>query len=142
MGNIKARGKAYPGHYRYYGPILKAKEQRQLVRRANTGDRNADDKLQKHFERTLLRQVNRAIDKFGGLRPGQEPLGHYKPRHKPEFDDLFQAARRRLIEVIRGFDTTRKNGLNAYARRAIAGAVHDEIMALEREGLHRWHSRR
>lgn len=128
MGNIKARGTAYAGQYRYFGPKLNPDEQREILQSAKSGVCNADDTLQKHFERMIVPPVLRAIGKFDELKRGQEPHGYYKPLNKPEFDDVFQAARLRLLEVSRNFDPDRQNGLNAYARRAVAGAIHDEVM--------------
>src|SRR5262245_33000340 len=70
MGNIKARGKAYPGQYRYFGQILNPKAQRELSQLANAKVRpdsmfrhipaRAGNELHKRFERMLVKAVNRA----------------------------------------------------------------------------------
>jgi hypothetical protein len=81
--------------YRWYGPILSHDEERDLIRRVQAGDKQAEERLVRCFGRTVL--------KIAGEFYG------------PTRDDLAAAGFNGLLQAIRRFELSRTNGLKAYA---------------------------
>jgi hypothetical protein len=118
---------------------LDLKSQRDLVRLAQRQplilrhfpglDREAINELQKRFDRWLKRRVWKALASFGvQVKPWRLPKDWtLEPPYAPEFDPLHQEARLALLGAIKRYNWKSENGLNAYARDALEGAIHDEI---------------
>jgi hypothetical protein len=81
--------------YRWRGPVPSRDEERELIRRAQAGDKQVENLLMRFFARTVL--------KIAGEFYG------------PTRDDLAAAGFNGLLQAIRRFDLSRTNGLKAYA---------------------------
>src|SRR5262245_61453802 len=138
---LAQHGQGINGPFKQLGPFFQA------LRAA------AINELHRRFERMLVSMVNGAIASFGGtFEPWRLPQGpDATPPHAPDFDDLFHAARERFSEVIRTYKlppTTEpirpfrrisekrraKTRFAKYAAKAIAGAIHDEVMRWQLRG--------
>jgi hypothetical protein len=116
---------------RWWGPILEPGEAADLIRRAQAGDEPAKATLIKRFHRVILKiaapyvpdpEVERQVLEWGLKRDG------------PELDDLVSAGLHAISEAITRFNPRRNNGLYAYAKKYIEGAISAEARNWKKRG--------
>jgi hypothetical protein len=93
--------------YRWYGPIPSRDEERDLIRRVQAGDKQAEERLVRCFGRTVL--------KIAGEFYG------------PTRDDLAAAGFNGLLQAIRRFELSRTDGLRAFAEPWIRKFINAEV---------------
>ena len=127
---------------RWYGPILTPAEEADLLRKAQAGDKVALT--------TLLQKLHRAVLKIA-KRAAPDPAIERQARARgltahdgPELDDLVAAGMAELTKAIFRFNPRRNNGLYAYAKKYIEGAISAEAKNYKKRGtggetrLERW----
>jgi hypothetical protein len=107
--------------YRRYEKNLSRTQERKLIRRAQAGDEQAKDLLIRHFSKTVLEIAGE----------------YYGPTRWLTRDDMAAWGYRGLLEAIRRFNLSRRNGLRAYAefwiRKFISQATKGKSLGLNGE---------
>jgi DNA-directed RNA polymerase specialized sigma subunit len=107
--------------YRWYEKNLSPAEERELIRRAQAGDEQAKASLIEHFGKTVLEIAGK----------------YYGPSRWLTRDEMAAWGFLGLLEAIRRFDLSRRNGLRAYAefwiRKFISQATKGKSLGLNGE---------
>jgi RNA polymerase sigma factor (sigma-70 family) len=106
---------AFPGHERQN--ILSKDQERELIRKAQSGDKQAGSELLARFRRLVLSTVQK-----------------HKPSSRDLFEELVAVGMAALWDAIVRFDLGRNFRLATYAARRIKGAISDEVKAARRRG--------
>src|SRR5262249_20095653 len=107
--------------YRCYRPLLTRHEERELIRRAQAGDKQAETRLVQQFHGLILTAAKVYMpDPRLSFNKGVGAMG-IEVDH-PEFEDLVAAGVAGLLEAIRRFNLRRRTRLSTYAAFYIKGA--------------------
>ena len=144
--SLPRSGKPTPNNlarHRWWGPILDAGEERDLIRRAQAGDKPALTTLLQKFHRLVLSIAQPYCGDPAVER--QAKAWGVTTHDSPERDDLIAAGVVGLTTAIRRFDLRRNSGrLSSYAKSYIQGATSAEVRRYKQGGfsgetrLERW----
>jgi hypothetical protein len=109
--------------YRNRGRILTKEEERDLIRRAQAGDKRAETELLNRFHRLILKCAKPYVPSRR-VKLAEKVAGSYQDH--VEHEDLVAAGDMGLLKAIRNFDLKRHYRLASFAKKYIAGAISDE----------------